>query len=50
MFASVRNAFQRSLAMSNDGDGSIDVGKTQKLEPILDREFIVSVLMIVVSS
>lgn len=42
MFASVRNAFQRNLAMSNDDTGSLDVGKKQKFEPILDKEFIVS--------
>lgn len=43
MFASVRNAFQRSLAVSGDGAVSVDIiRKDQKTEPVLDKEFIVS--------
>lgn len=44
MFASVRNAFQRSLAVSNDSAGSVSIGKQQKAEVILDKAFIVSAL------
>ena len=44
MFASVRNAFQRNLALSSDGAVSIDVEKRQRSEPILNKEFIVSKL------
>ena len=43
MFASVRNAFQRNLALSSDGAVSIDVEKRQRSEPILNKEFIVSI-------
>ena len=42
MFASVRNAFRRSLAVTSDGAISVDTNKTLKCEPILDKEFIVS--------
>lgn len=46
MFASVRNAFQRSLVISNDGSDDVSIGKQLKPELILDKAFIVSVLNI----
>ena len=42
MFASVRNAFQRNLAVRDDGVISVDTSKNKKTEPILDKKFIVS--------
>lgn len=42
MFASVRSAFQRNLILNSDKADSVDVGRRQKTEPILDKEFIVS--------
>jgi len=46
MFASVRNAFQRNLVISNDGSVNVSIGKQLKTEPILDKAFIVSGLNI----
>ena len=43
MFASVRNAIQKNLAVNSESPDSVKAGrKQQKPEPILDRAFIVS--------